>query len=429
MVAKLGGGHRPPALSRLALALSASLIVVASAAACGSSTGGQGAAAATTTGCARGSANGITGTLAGKYTDPGYTLYVANAGNGTVTPVNLADNRPEPGIRIPGVTSVVAAAITPNGQKLYIANNGGFTNADVAQGTTVYPIDVTSRTVGQPIQAGLGPFAIAVTPDGRRAYVADMGSFDFSALIAAAPAKITPQLMANLVKVNDAQTLTPIDVASDQPGKAINVGPGPGAVAITPDGKYAFVADSGTPHHPQGYVARVDLATGTTTGPLIRTGIGSMGVAITPSGKWAYIANTGWWNKAGDTISPIDLATLKVGAPIKVGTAPLGIAITPDGKELVTANYGYGYPGGGTVTPVDLATGKAGKAIRVGPAPDAITIAPNGRVAFVAVGGLNNTVCSIVVPVDLTTGQAGPPIRVGPGPSAVVIGRTPAKKG
>ena len=53
-------------------------------------------------------------------------------------------------------------------------------------------------------------------------------------------------------------------------------------------------------------------------------------IAITPDGSRAYVAN-GLFNSK--TVSVIDTATnAVVGAPITVGEGPSGIAITPDGR-------------------------------------------------------------------------------------------------
>ena len=49
-----------------------------------------------------------------------------------------------------------------------------------------------------------------------------------------------------------------------------------------------------------------------------------MGIAITPDGKTAYVANS-----ADATVTPINLATGTPGAPISVGSYPQAIAITP----------------------------------------------------------------------------------------------------
>ena len=78
------------------------------------------------------------------------------------------------------------------------------------------PIDIATNTADTPITVGNDPVAIAITPDGKTAYVAN----DISG------------------------SVTPIDTATNTAGTPIPVGGDPVAVAITPDGKTAYVANS-----------------------------------------------------------------------------------------------------------------------------------------------------------------------------------------
>src|SRR6267378_8287407 len=89
---------------------------------------------------------------------------------------------------------------------------------------TVTPISTSSNLAGAPITVGGWPVSIAVAPDGRTAYV-----FNYTS-----------------------QTVTPITLGTNTPGTPIRVGeefnpqssassyPG---IAITPDGKTAYVAN------------------------------------------------------------------------------------------------------------------------------------------------------------------------------------------
>ena len=73
-------------------------------------------------------------------------------------------------------------------------------------------------------------------------------------------------------------------------------------------------------------------------------------VAITPDGKTAYVANF-----SSGSVTPIDTATNTPGTAIPVGTDPVGVAITPDGKTAYVTNVGSN-----SVTPIDTATNTAG---------------------------------------------------------------------
>jgi hyaluronoglucosaminidase len=77
-------------------------------------------------------------------------------------------------------------------------------------------IAVVNTLLGPPvIRVGQMPQALAVTPDGRTLYVANI----------------------------DDNTVTPVTVATGRPGGAIRAGHGPQALAVTPDGRTLYVAD------------------------------------------------------------------------------------------------------------------------------------------------------------------------------------------
>jgi YVTN family beta-propeller protein len=284
------------------------------------------------------------------------TAYVVSFGAGTVTPIDVATGRAGTAIQ-PG-NSPWSIAITPDGRTAYVAGYSG----------GVTPVDLATGRVGTPIPVGGGMDAIAITPDGRTAYVAH----------------------------NDG--VTPIDLATGRAGTLIpvNLGNNGKAIAITPDGMTAYAMSFAA-----GSVTPIDLATGRAGTPIqVDTAIA---IAITPDGRTAYVA--------ADGLTPIDLATGFVGTPIQAGDATWAVAITPDGKTAYVADFGNG-----SVTPVDLATGSAGTPIHVGGNPDAIAITPDGKTAYVG-----NWSGHTVTPIDLVTGLAGTPIQVGQAPDEIVI--------
>jgi serine/threonine-protein kinase len=321
----------------------------------------------------------ITAEVIGRGSAPA-TVYVASAGTGTVTPIDVATGHALASIRVGNGADAIA--ITPDRKTAYVASYGAN-----GSGHSVTPIDVATGRAGAPIKVGNGPDAIAITPDGKTAYVANYGNQD-----------------------GNGRTITPIDVVTGQAGAPIGVGEGPWAIAITPDGKTAFVANYGS--NSGSTVTPVDVATGRAGSP-IKVGDGPDGIAITPDGKTVYVANHG--NGRRGTVTPVDVATGRAGTPIKVGTGPWGIAITPDGRTAFVANYGLSGDGH-TVTPIDAATGRTGTPIQVGKGPVAIAITPDGKTAYVA-----NYGDSTVTPIDVATGRAGNPVKVGNSPLAIAI--------
>ena len=78
------------------------------------------------------------------------TVYVANCGSDTVT---AADNRPSTPIKVGHGPDGIA--ITPDGKIAYVAND---------YSGTVTPIWTASNTTERPIKVGRGPGPIAVVP-------------------------------------------------------------------------------------------------------------------------------------------------------------------------------------------------------------------------------------------------------------------------
>jgi YVTN family beta-propeller protein len=116
-----------------------------------------------------------------------------------------------------------------------------------------------------------------------------------------------------------------------------------------------------------GTVTPIATATNTAGAP-ITVGRGPIGIAITPNGKTAYVTNY-----IADTVTPIATATNTAGAPITVGRGPIGIAITPNGKTAYVTSFEPG-----VVTPIATATNTAGAPITVAD-PEAIAITPKHR--------------------------------------------------
>ena len=81
--------------------------------------------------------------------------------------------------------------------------------------------------------------------------------------------------------------MTPIRTATNTAGTPIPVGNDPDGIAITPDGKTAYVANSG-----DDTVTPIETATNT-AGTRSRSGPPRFAIAVTPNGKTAYVADTG----------------------------------------------------------------------------------------------------------------------------------------
>jgi YVTN family beta-propeller protein len=181
---------------------------------------------------------------------------------------------------------------------------------DSASPGTVEVIDTATHppSVVATIPVGNGPLAVAVTPDGKHAYVANVFSNTISVI----------------------RTATNTVVAT----VALPVGSNPRGVAVTPDGKHVYVANEA------GNVSVIATATKTAVAT-IPVGMVPTSVAITPDGTSAYVANGG-----SNTVSVIDTAsnTVEATVPFPAGSGPNAIAITPDGKHAYVGNSRFGDP-------------------------------------------------------------------------------------
>lgn len=294
------------------------------------------------------------------------TLFVSATAGGQVYPGALAHSATV--VTITAGTPIAvgggpgAIAITPNGKTAYVVNSTS---------GTVTPIDTTTDKPGPAITVGRYPAAIAITPNGQTAYVANGGS----------------------------GTVTPITTANNTAGPPITVGRYPAALAITPNGQTVYVAN-----HDSGTVTAIATATDRVTAQ-IEAGKMPQAVVVSPDGKTAYVANFG-----SHSVSPIATATNRAGAAIPVGSGPLVLAMAPHHQSLYVVNYGSG-----TVTPISTATDKAGRPIRVGTHPQSIAFSANGGTAVVANEGSNSDTT-----IDTATGGASTS-PVGNAPVSVLI--------
>jgi len=291
--------------------------------------------------------------------------YVTNANTVTVidTSTNTVINT------IPSTEAgdfAVNIAITPDGRFAYVTNLYG----------TVAVIDTCTNTVVDTVNVGILPIGIAITPDGRYAYVANSGSFTVSVIdtstnivvktipVGRDPLGVAISPDGNLVYVTIAQEdkVSVIDTATNSVVNNIPVGDFPHGIAITPDGNFAYVTNNEQPPLPT-TVSVINTSTNTVVETII-VGFVATGVAITPDGKFVYVANAG-----DDNVSVIDTSTNTVVDTIPVGSYDYSIAITPDGSYAYVPNAG-----GDNVSVIDTATNSVIDIIPVGNGPFGIAI-------------------------------------------------------
>lgn len=218
------------------------------------------------------------------------TAYVANYGfpdtpsigaaGCTVSVVDLVNNKIIK--EIPVGDFVAKVAITPDGKYVYAANY----NDGREEHSTISVIDTHSNTVIKTIPGFFGAYSIAMSHDCKFAYVTNFGSTDF-----------TP--VGTTISVIDIKTHTVI--------KKIPLGHQPSGVALAPHGEFlcATMYNNAQGIIGQGMVKIIDPIKNTVVGPSISVGAGPGAVAITPDCRHAYVTNY-----IANTVSVIALPTI-----------------------------------------------------------------------------------------------------------------------
>ncbi|MGW0411245.1 hypothetical protein ACWDZX_08100 [Streptomyces collinus] len=269
-------------------------------------------------------------------------------------------------------------ALTPDGRYAYVAVPNHFT--DVDGGVSVIDTHTTRIPVGN------RPMGLALSPARRRLYVAEYGAGTVSILglvtrtAAAAPVSLggRPHALAlshdeSRLYVADAEgSVRVVDTATDPPAPlpAVPVTGTPAGLAVPADGSRVYVADSSG-----GTLTVIDTAGATpTAGAPVALAVAASDVCVTPGGGRLYVADAG-----ADAVLIVDPGTLSVTARIELPGTPAQLALTQDGRRLLVT-----LPAAGTLAQVDTATLSVwGDPIPVGHVPHAVTVTADGRRACV----------------------------------------------
>jgi YVTN family beta-propeller protein len=278
----------------------------------------------------------------------------------------------------------------------------------------------TNKLVGGPVEAGQGPTSVAITPDGKFAYVTDVFGKSVSVIetglrrnvatieVGANPfgIAITPDGKYAYVADSGSDEVTVISTATKKVVKSIPVGSEPLGVAISPTGKFAYVTDFG-----DDAVEVINTETMTVSGQPIEVGKGPVGIEFTPGGI-AYVVD-----RTGKEVSAINTATRKVtGIPLAEESGePRGISISPDGTKAYVIGLETG-----PISVIDTGTNKVTGEVKVEGEPEEVAFAANGKTVYVTENKPQQ-----VQTINVETGKvAGSPITL-PGEFPTGIALTP----
>jgi YVTN family beta-propeller protein len=241
------------------------------------------------------------------------------------------------------------------------------------------------------------PFALALTPDGRRVVVACMGADDQS---------------LHLLDAATGKTL------AKEPVKKSWLG-----LAVAPDGSRVYVAGAGGKNV---LVYRLENDRFVAEDPIsLRKGDEPAKLDATPSGLAVSANGRKLWAARillNDVVR-IDLASRTLETAVPVGIHPYRPVLSADGKLLAVANWGAA-----SVSLIDAAAGAVLATVKTADHPSDLVFAPDGKTLFVAQSNRN-----LVAAVDVASRTVVRQISValgadGPGtPSADALpdGSTP----
>ncbi len=243
--------------------------------------------------------------------------YVTNGGSNTVTVLDLVYLRQDRTLQVGQDPSGIAA--NPRKNEVYAVNT-----QPAGSSGSVSVIDASANRVVATIPVHKLPYFIAVSPDGRRAYVPNSGS--------------------NSVSVLDLDRRREIAVVS--------TGEQPGVARVAPDGRTLVVTNRGSNSVSLYAIAQPGSPSGTPALKLRATFSGCPGAtdaAILPDSSKVFVACSG-----GHQIMAVQLAVAPGSWPARqdpsqltdhlltfldVGKTPVHLAVKPDGGEIFVSNF------------------------------------------------------------------------------------------
>lgn len=262
-------------------------------------------------------------------------------------------------------------------------------------------VDVRTLTEIAKTTTGRGPHEVAVTPDGKKAFVTNYeGPGDSISVVDVTARKELRRIPLGehraphgievsrggtnvYVTCERSQTVIEINVASEKIVRAFKTEQkGTHMLVLTPDGRKLYTGNMGS-----GSSTVIDLAKGEVLAQ-IKTGANCEGIDVTPNGKEVWTSNN-----ADDVLSVIDTRTDKVIATVPCTGFPIRVKFTPDGKRALVP-----CAKSNELVLFDVSARKELKRVRTGGFPVGVLIEPGGTRAFVA-----STTDSAVAVYDLKT--------------------------
>lgn len=263
-------------------------------------------------------------------------FYVANAGDGTISKIDINNSDPSTVIDLDYEQLSHGIAISPDETVIYTGS--GFS------AKSVLAIDSQSHEVLQEVKFEEGVHGIDIHPTGKYLYIS---------------------LMAGLGE--EGGTLAVVDTETFETMAFIKTDDGPAHVDVSIDGSQVWVANVNA-----NTISVVDAYTFQNLAN-IEVGEVPNEVALSPTLDYAYSANV-----RSNNLSIIDMTTFEVVDEISVGEGVHGVTVSHDGKQVWTANNHSN-----DVSVIDTETFTIIDTIDTGSYPNHISFSPDGMWAFV----------------------------------------------
>jgi YVTN family beta-propeller protein len=263
----------------------------------------------------------------------GKYAYVANREAGVLSVFDTTRNTVTGTIKVPqGGPQFIAFA--PDGKTAYVSlfNNDRTVNL-------VGVLDTATSTFTKMVSVGVRPFALDVTPDGKRVYVPN----------------------------HDSGSITVIDTATDDVVDTIKVAPNPHWVDISTDGKTLYAAN-----HESNVVSVIDTATDKVL-TTIPVGLSPHSILKHPTKPLLFNVNYD-----SSSLTVIDTNTNKVIQTIPTGSHPQDISLSSDGQHLYIAAVDDN-----AIQVFSVKTMSIVSRIPVGRSPTSVAVGRDGRQAYV----------------------------------------------
>ncbi|MDD7968401.1 serine/threonine-protein kinase [Actinomycetospora lemnae] len=258
--------------------------------------------------------------------------YIANRAAGVITVFDTTRNAPTGVIPVPdGGPQFVA--FSPDGSRAYVS----IFNQDYSL-NEVGVLDTESGTFIARVPTGKRPFALDVSPDGRKVYVPN----------------------------HDSGSLTVIDTATNTVVNTIALAPNPHWVDISPDGTRVYAAN-----HESNVISTIDTSTDTVLGTVA---VGKSPHSIIRHTTKPLVFNA---NYDDSSVSVTDVNTNRVVATIPTASHPQDITLSADGKHAYLATVDANF-----IQVLDTTTFRLTGEVPTGRGPTSIAVSPDGRQGY-----------------------------------------------